>query len=117
ATSAAGATSLAGSGSGGASGSAGVSGASGASGSSGGAGVSGSGGSAGAGSTTPSSGCGTPTTQALASYVKFSETVPGVDAKWQARNYYVYLPTGYDPNRAYTTVFVGPGCGATGNMG
>jgi len=115
ATSIAGRASIAGTSSGGAGGSAGASGALGAFGGAGASGVGG--GSAGAGTTTPSTGCGTPASQALASYVKFSETVPGVDAKWQARNYYVYLPTGYDPNRAYTTVFVGPGCGATGDMG
>ena len=66
---------------------------------------------------TPSTGCGMPAAQELGKYVKYAETVPGVEAKWQARNYYVYLPKTYNPARVYPTVFVGPGCGGTGDMG
>lgn len=65
----------------------------------------------------PSTGCGTAATQALGSYVKLTETVPNVEAKWQSRNYFVRLPATYDPKRAYPTVYVGPGCGATGDQG
>ena len=115
-TSASGATSIAGTSSVNVGGGAGAS-AAGAGGMSAVAGASGSVGSGGAANATPSTGCGMPTTQALASYVKFTETVSGVDPKWASRNYYVFLPTGYDPKRAYPTVFVGPGCGATGDMG
>jgi poly(3-hydroxybutyrate) depolymerase len=50
-------------------------------------------------------------------YVKYTETIAGVTPAWSMRNYYVWLPAGYDPNRAYPTVFVGPGCGGTGNQG
>ena len=56
-------------------------------------------------------------TQSLAAYAKFSETIAGVDPKWAPRNYYVRLPDTYDPMRAYPTVFVGPGCGGTGDQG
>jgi polyhydroxybutyrate depolymerase len=62
-----------------------------------------------------SAGCGITTTQALASYVKFTESVPNVGAAWTSRNYYVRLPAGYDPGRSYPTVFVGPGCDSTGH--
>jgi len=30
------------------------------------------------------------------------------------RDYWVYLPTGYDPNKAYPLLFEGPGCGGNG---
>lgn len=30
------------------------------------------------------------------------------------REYYVWLPAGYDPTRAYPLVFEGPGCGGKG---
>jgi polyhydroxybutyrate depolymerase len=65
----------------------------------------------------PSDGCGMPAGQALATYVKYTEMVTGVSAKASPRNYYVWLPTGYDPMRAYPTVFVGPGCGSNGMQG
>jgi poly(3-hydroxybutyrate) depolymerase len=51
-------------------------------------------------------------------YVQYKETVTlpaGTNPLWNNRDYYVWLPSGYDPNRAYTTVFLGPGCGSTGN--
>jgi polyhydroxybutyrate depolymerase len=65
----------------------------------------------------PSAGCGKLPNQAIAQYVNYKITVNGLPAKYAgyaARNYYVFLPTGYDPTRAYTTVFLGPGCGGTG---
>jgi poly(3-hydroxybutyrate) depolymerase len=68
-----------------------------------------------------SAGCGTaaPATQTLGTYVKFMETVPAsavTKGKWlNPRSYWVWLPPNYDPNHAYPTVFVGPGCGGTGD--
>jgi polyhydroxybutyrate depolymerase len=70
-----------------------------------------------AGSATPSAGCGSPPNQALMTYVEYMETITlpaGTNALWKNRDYYVWLPAGYDPARAYTTVFLGPGCGGTG---
>jgi poly(3-hydroxybutyrate) depolymerase len=72
-----------------------------------------------AGHVMPSTGCGMPANQALMTYVKYMETVTlpaGTNPLWNNRNYYVWLPAGYDPNRAYTTVFLGPGCGGNGMM-
>jgi len=71
-----------------------------------------------AGHVMPSAGCGTAPNQALMTYVQYKETVTlpaGTNPLWNNRDYYVWLPAGYDPNRAYTTVFLGPGCGSTGN--
>ena len=65
----------------------------------------------------PSDGCGKDAGQALMSYVKYTEMVTGVSAKQAPRNYYVWLPSGYDSHRAYPTVFVGPGCGSNGTQG
>jgi polyhydroxybutyrate depolymerase len=67
----------------------------------------------------PSVGCGVMPTQATAKYVQYNINVTtGLAAQYvsqyTARNYYVYLPTNYDPSRAYTTVFLGPGCGGNG---
>jgi poly(3-hydroxybutyrate) depolymerase len=64
-----------------------------------------------------STGCGTLPTQSLAMYAKFPETVAGVPSAWTNRDYFVWLPNNYDPTRAYPTVFVGPGCGGTGDQG
>lgn len=84
----------------------------------GGAGVAGGGGSGGGlPGTMPSAGCGMPAGQALMSYVKYSETITGVADKHAPRNYYLYLPEGYDPGRAYPLVFIGPGCGSDGQHG
>jgi hypothetical protein len=72
-----------------------------------------------AGHVMPSMGCGTATAQALMTYVKYTEVVTlpaGTNPLWANRNYYVWLPSGYDPMRAYTTVFLGPGCGGNGMM-
>jgi polyhydroxybutyrate depolymerase len=69
---------------------------------------------------TPSPGCGKPAMQALAQYVQYDINVTGLPAQYAsmytARNYYVYLPTDYDPTRPYTTVFLGPGCGGNGSQ-
>lgn len=66
---------------------------------------------------TPSEGCGMPAGQALGTYVKYMEMVTGVTAKQAPRNYYVWLPTDYNPQRAYPLVFIGPGCGSNGMQG
>src|SRR5271166_5361247 len=87
-------------------------------------GVGGSGGSSGgtvgdAGHVMPSAGCGMPPNQVAMTFVQYMEAVTlpaGTNALWKNRDYYVWLPAGYDPNRAYTTVFLGPGCGGTGTM-
>ena len=75
------------------------------------------GGAGGASTALKSAGCGTPATQSLATYTKVLTTISGVEAKWASRDYFVWLPANYDPARAYPTVFVGPGCGGTGDNG
>lgn len=72
-----------------------------------------------AGHVMPSAGCGMPPNQVVMNYVEYKETVTlpaGTNALWANRDYFVWLPSGYDPNRAYTTVFLGPGCGGTGDQ-
>jgi polyhydroxybutyrate depolymerase len=72
-----------------------------------------------AGHVMPSAGCGMAPNQVVMNYVEYKETVTlpaGTNALWANRDYYVWLPSGYDPNRAYTTVFLGPGCGGTGDQ-
>jgi poly(3-hydroxybutyrate) depolymerase len=72
-----------------------------------------------AGHVMPSAGCGMPPNQALMTYVEYKETVTlpaGTNPLWADRDYFVWLPAGYDPTRAYTTVFLGPGCGGTGDQ-
>jgi poly(3-hydroxybutyrate) depolymerase len=59
----------------------------------------------------PSTGCGTATSQALGQYVEMHITVAGVAANATDRLYYVRLPAGYDPSKAYRTIYLGPGCG------
>jgi poly(3-hydroxybutyrate) depolymerase len=110
----------AGTGSGGTtSGAAGAAGAGGASGATGtaGSGTGGSGAGGGLAHAMPSAGCGTDAGQALMSYVKYMEMVPGATTKQAPRNYYVWLPNNYNNKRAYPTVFIGPGCGSNGTMG
>jgi polyhydroxybutyrate depolymerase len=79
---------------------------------SGGAGVSGSaaGGSSNTPGSKPSAGCGKPPAQALETFVQAN-----LMAKGFARTYFVRLPAGYDPARAYPTVFVAAACGGTGD--
>lgn len=83
----------------------------------GGADAAGATGTAGADGGTPSAGCGMPPGQALGTYVKYMEMITGVAASKAPRNYYVWLPTDYNPQHAYTLVFVGPGCGSNGMEG
>jgi poly(3-hydroxybutyrate) depolymerase len=57
-------------------------------------------------------------TQRLALYVKHTVVVPGLPAQYADtytnRYYWLRLPTDYDQTRAYPTVFIGPGCGESG---
>jgi polyhydroxybutyrate depolymerase len=67
----------------------------------------------------PSAGCGMAPTQALAAYVQHQIMVTSglaaADvATFTNRNYYLRLPTAYDPTKKYPTVFLGPGCGGDG---
>jgi poly(3-hydroxybutyrate) depolymerase len=69
----------------------------------------------------PSAGCGKVPTQATGKYVQSNIMVtsglaPKYVAMYTARNYYVWLPTGYDPMRKYATVFLGHGCGGNGSQ-
>jgi poly(3-hydroxybutyrate) depolymerase len=65
-----------------------------------------------------SAGCGVPPSQALAQFIKHTEVISGVAPAYAAtytnRIYYLRLPTGYDPDRAYPLVLIGPGCGESG---
>lgn len=95
--------------------SAGAGGAAGAAGSGGGASGGGAGGGAGGGTgnpgAVPSMGCGTAATDTPGSFVLHDTTAGGFD-----RSYYVRLPGGYDPMRAYPLMIIGPGCGGSGDM-
>lgn len=61
----------------------------------------------------PTAGCGAtlPQGQVPGVYKKFSLPVPCEAESANSRLYYVRLPPGYDPNRAYRTIYLGPGCG------
>lgn len=59
----------------------------------------------------PSAGCGMAAGQALAMYIQKDITSGGV-----ARSYKLYLPTGYDPMRAYPTIILAHGCGGNGGL-
>ncbi len=87
-------------------------GAAGANAASAGTGGGGTGGSAGASPAAPSAGCGLPAAQALAEWVE-KPTLPvnGSDRQW-----WVWLPAGYDPARAYPLVFTLHGCGGPDNF-
>jgi hypothetical protein len=65
-----------------------------------------------------SAGCGVSPNQELEKYVQYNLVVPDVPAAYAAtytnRVYWVRLPAGYDPARAYPTAFLGPGCGTSG---
>lgn len=56
-----------------------------------------------------SAGCGKPATPSVA-----AGEAKKIDAGGKARSYLLYVPKGYDPNRAYPLVFVVHGLGATG---
>jgi hypothetical protein len=75
-------------------------------------------GAAGTGGVTRSAGCGQIPTQALGKYVMHDEVVSNLPATYTAkytnRIYWVRLPESYDPDHAYPTVLLGPGCGASG---
>lgn len=75
-------------------------------------GTSSNGGSGGASSTTPSPGCNMAAGQALGSWVEQPKlNVGGTDRQW-----WVWLPTGYDPGKAYPLVFNFHGCGSSDNI-
>jgi hypothetical protein len=68
----------------------------------------------------PSDGCGMAPMQATNMFVQHNIMVtmglqPADVANYTSRNYYLRLPTGYDPSKKYPTVFLGPGCGGTGS--
>lgn len=58
----------------------------------------------------PSMGCGTAATDTPETFVQHDMTVDG-----HARSYFVRLPPEYDPMRAYPLMFIGPGCGGSGD--
>jgi poly(3-hydroxybutyrate) depolymerase len=70
------------------------------------------------GAASRSVGCGVPPLQSLAQYVKHTEVISGVAPAYAEtstnRFYFLRLPTGYDPERAYPLVLIGPGCGESG---
>lgn len=73
------------------------------------------GGAAGAGGGPPalqSAGCGIEATQALASWVE----KPKLMVNGKARQWWVWLPQGYDARRAYRLVFTFHGCGGPSNF-
>jgi polyhydroxybutyrate depolymerase len=80
---------------------------------SGGAGTAGGGtaGSSGGSSATPSMGCGMATSQALGSWIE----QPTLSVRAKDRQWWIWLPTGYDPMRAYPLVFTFHGCGGPDN--
>ena len=114
-TGAAGTSSSAGTGTAGASAGSGQGGANNDGGSSSGGANNNGGASAGAGGLSPatgSPGCGTDAGQALNSWVEQPKlNVAGTDRQW-----WVWLPTGYDPKRPYPLVFNFHGCGGSDNI-
>jgi polyhydroxybutyrate depolymerase len=68
--------------------------------------------SGGASAATPSPGCGMAASQALGSWVE----QPTLSVKAKARQWWIWLPTGYDPMRAYPVVFTFHGCGGPDNF-
>ena len=74
-------------------------------------GASGAAGSSGGSSGTPSMGCGKATTQELKKWVEQPKMkVKNVDRQW-----WTWLPTGYQPGKAYPLVFLFHGCGGADN--
>jgi poly(3-hydroxybutyrate) depolymerase len=61
--------------------------------------------------TMPSAGCGMAAGQALNSWVE----QPKLSVNGQDRQWWVWLPTNYDPTRAYPVVFTFHGCGSPDN--
>jgi len=76
-----------------------------------GAGAGGSSGGGGSSAKVPSAGCGMQGSQALGSWVE----QPKLNVKAKDRQWWVWLPTGYDPMRAYPLVFTFHGCGGPDN--
>ncbi len=67
---------------------------------------------AGGGTAQASAGCGMPAGQALHSWVEQPKMqVKGVDRQW-----WVWLPNGYVPTKAYPVIFLFHGCGAADNV-
>jgi hypothetical protein len=58
-----------------------------------------------------SAGCGKPPAHAAGEYVERPLAVACAAEDARDRLYYVRLPPGYDPNRAYRTIYLGQGCG------
>lgn len=71
-----------------------------------------SGGAGGVGTSSPSAGCRLPPSQALGSWVE----QPKLTVNGKARQWWVWLPTGYDPTRTYPVVFTFHGCGGPDNF-
>jgi poly(3-hydroxybutyrate) depolymerase len=61
---------------------------------------------------TPSAGCSMPADQALASWVE----QPKLTVNGKQRQWWVWLPEGYDPTRAYPVIFTLHGCGGPDNF-
>jgi len=57
-----------------------------------------------------SAGCGKVRSETPGQYVRFTLGVACEPDNAQDRLYYVRLPPGYDPNRAYPTIYLGQGC-------
>lgn len=66
----------------------------------------------GGGPSAPSPGCGMPAGQALGSWVE----QPTASVNGKNRQWWTWLPTGYDPNKAYPVVFTFHGCGGPDNI-
>jgi polyhydroxybutyrate depolymerase len=60
----------------------------------------------------PSVGCGLPASQALGSWVE----QPMTQINGKSRQWWIWLPTGYEPTRAYPVVFTFHGCGGPDNI-
>ena len=60
----------------------------------------------------PSAGCNKAAPETPAQFVKHSLMSSGV-----SRDFYTYLPAGYDPKKAYPTIFTFHPCGGSGNIG
>jgi polyhydroxybutyrate depolymerase len=90
---------------------------------SGGASMGGAGGQGGITLTGPSMGCGQDHgDEPRGAYTDHTISITGLTAEQMAdgqaeREYFVYLPQGFDGNQPYPVVFYGPGCGASGVEG
>jgi poly(3-hydroxybutyrate) depolymerase len=70
----------------------------------------------------PSAGCGMAPKDSPGNFVHKTIAVTGVDptvkpatggASWTMRDYYIRVPTGYDPSKPYPVLFGGGGCGGS----